>query len=236
MRRRLGRYRAPVVAVAVASALVAVALWPVTTSVGIDFHVTTYRIPLYEKALAFLYRDVELRRVAAAAAAGSSSEEDRAMRLLRWAYENVRPQPAGLPVVDDHVYNIIIRGYGDSDQAADVFATLAGYDGIPATLVFARRADGSVVYPFAYAYVDGDWRVFDVRGGQVLLDGASAASLDRLRRDPSITRGLASPPEVGAISYPEIVALLPDVPERLRADDQMPLSRLAREVRSLFGR
>ncbi|MBM4419992.1 MAG: hypothetical protein FJ034_00090 [Chloroflexi bacterium] len=232
------RYRRLAVVIAAAAVLVVVASLPTTTSVGVDFKVSTYQIPLYEKAIMFVSRDLQLRRVASQAVAGAGeSQEDRALSILRWVHGNVRPQPPGLPVVDDHTLNVVIRGYGNSDQAADVFATLVGYQGISGALAFARRPDGGVVHAVAYAQVDGDWRVFDVRGGFPLRDGAGRlASLDQLRAFPELTRTLASPEGAGGIAYPEIVKLLPNPPGASRSDDQTPFGRLLAELGRLTRR
>lgn len=221
-----------------ALALLLIANLPTSTSVGGDFVVTTHQIPLYEKAIAFVDRDIQLRRISGTAVAGSASEGDRVERLLRWAHDNVRPQPASLPVVDDHIWNIIVRGYGNADQAADVFATLAGYQGIPATLIFPRRADGSPVYAVAYAYVGGGWRVYDVRGGFALrMPDGRLATVDEARADPAVTGGLpVAQGGAGGLTYTQIAALLPPVPERLRPYDQMPLLRVWQELTALFRR
>ena len=225
------------IAAGAALALLLIANLPASTSVGVDFVVTTHQIPLYEKAIAFVDRDIQLRRVSATAVAGATTEADRVDRLLRWAHDNVRPQPAGLPVIDDHTWNIIVRGYGNSDQAADVFATLAGYQGIPATLIFPRLADGTPVYAVAYAYVDGGWRVYDVRLGFALrMPDGRLATVDEARGDPAVTRGLPAPGGSGGLTYSQIAAFLPPVPERLRPYDQMPLLRLWQELTALLRR
>ena len=56
----------------------------------------------------------------------------RVLAVFDWTARRIQPTPEGWPVVDDHILNIIIRGYGMTDQRADVFATLTTYAGVPA--------------------------------------------------------------------------------------------------------
>ena len=62
------------------------------------------------------------------------------MEIFIWTCENIRKQPDGLPVIDDHVWHIIIRGYGEPDQSSDVFTTLCNYAGIRAFYALASYA------------------------------------------------------------------------------------------------
>lgn len=232
MRDRLRAARGWLV-LAAAMIVLAVLSLPTTTSIGVNYVETTQKLPLYQKALAFVDRDIQTRRVAASVVAGlPQSDEERAMGILAWSHENIRPRPAGFPAMDDHIYYTIVRGYGDADQAADVFATIADYAGIPATLVPVYGAQGNLLYAFAYAFVAGDWRVYDVRAGTVIRDRAGKlASVSQLRTDPDIGRGVPRPAEAVA-DYTELFKRLPEPhgPDDSRAADQRLLSRLWREI------
>ena len=232
VRGLVARYRAWVIVAAVVLALGVLNL-PTTTSIGVNYVETTQRLPLYQKALAFVDRDIQTRRVAATVVAGlPPSEGARALGILAWAHQNVRPRPAGFPAVDDHIFHTIVRGYGDVDQAADVFATIADYAGIPATLIPVYNANGNLLYAFAYAFVDGDWRVFDVRAGTVIRDRTGElASVSQLRADAELGRGLPMPAESG-VDYTELFKRLPEplAPDDSRAADQRPFNRLWREI------
>lgn len=72
----LARPRWPFLAAMVV--VIVVAELPVTTSIGVDYVVTTRRIPLYEKVIAFVTRDAELRSVAERAVGDSVGDEARA--------------------------------------------------------------------------------------------------------------------------------------------------------------
>lgn len=112
--------------------IIAVFSWPVTTRYGVDYRWSSRQIPLGEKGLDFLHRDFETRRLVREVTEGASGDEEKLKRITAWVSANVRPVPPGFPVVDDHIQNVWIRGYGTSDQRAEVFALLASYSGFSA--------------------------------------------------------------------------------------------------------
>ncbi len=219
----------------VATALLAlVGHLPTTTRILVDYQPQSYTLPLYAKAMEFVSRDVEMRGVAERVAGAIPDSEGRASALLDWTHEHVRPVPAGFPVVDDHPYNIVVRGYGTYDQAADVFANLCAYVGIPGGLVFSRDERGGALYAFAVEQIGGAPRVFDVREGRALRDrDGRLASLDGLRSDPALLPDLPPPAEAHGVSYSRLLARLDSGPHR-DPYDQMLLSRPLNALRKLF--
>lgn len=138
-RGRSSRVRRAAALLAVAAGAWVALQWPVHTTQGINFHVTASRLPLYMKLLRFVARDAEYRLLAADVTRGSRDEEEKLLRLLRWVRTHIQARiPEGMPIVDDHVWHIIIRGYGAPDQLADVLATLCVYAGLPADLLMLR--------------------------------------------------------------------------------------------------
>ena len=116
-----------------AVAVTVVAAWPVTTRYGVDYQVSTRRMTLFEKAVDFLSRDLQGRRIARDVVGDAADPEARLIRIFTWTIAHVQPAPSGFPVVDDHVLHIMIRGYGAPDQQAEVLALLASYSGFRAT-------------------------------------------------------------------------------------------------------
>ncbi|MCS5607230.1 MAG: hypothetical protein NZ936_16690, partial [Alphaproteobacteria bacterium] len=81
---------------AIITSLVIVARWPVTTSIGIDYRVTIKRLTLFEKAVAFVSRDLEMRRLMREIAGIGGTPEQRLLRMYEWVDVNVHPVPPGL--------------------------------------------------------------------------------------------------------------------------------------------
>jgi hypothetical protein len=209
--------------------LVGIALMPVQTRQGVNYQVTSRRVPLYEKALGFALRDAEYRRVAREITRGLSGEEARAMALFEWTRTHIRPTPSGWPVVDDHILHIMIRGYGEPDQQADVFTTLAAYRGLPAFWKIIRADEGAGKLVLSFVKIEGHWTTWDVHQGVVFRNAAGAlAAVEELAHQPELVR----PHE------PYVAQALArfSVPEILRARQQMPIPRLWFELTCAWRR
>lgn len=210
---------------------------PSTTASGVNYVVRTKDVPLYRKLIAFIDRDLEMRALANDITAGTPTGVEKAEALMAWVHTNIRPVPVGQPIVDDHPWHVVVRGYGTFDQAADVFAILATYAGLPGGLVFSRDADDRPVYGFAIVRIDGAWRAFDPREGLAFKTASGAlARLDDLREDPSLTASLRAPREGSGHPYPILFRGLDPLPDRLRAYDQQLLPRIGRELERWLGR
>lgn len=233
---RVGRLAKVALATVAVVIVVAVANLPTTSQVMVDFVPRTVTQPLYAKAIAFIDRDIQMRLLAASVVGDARDDHDRVDRILTWTRQSIRPTPAGMAVVDDHPYHIIVRGYGEPDQAADVLANLAGYAGIPGGLVFSRAPDGSALYSFAVLEVDGSTEIVDVREGRILSDrDGRIRSVDQLKADPALLDWLPAPSAAHGVTYRVLIERLETAPHR-SPSDQMPWSRLLREVRRIIDR
>ncbi len=202
----------------------AVLSMPVTTRQGVDFSVSTYRIPLYLKAISFIDRNLEYRRLAHHLTSGMTTDQDKVLALFTWTRDHIRPTPPGLPVVDDHIWHIIIRGYGEADQVADVFTTIATYAGIPAFWEVVELPAGPGKLVLSFAKVEGRWAMFDVVGGVAFAD-PQGRLLD--------AQELLTHPEALGAPYREYIEHLQrlEIPAVLRAQKQMPWPRFVYEVK-----
>ena len=171
--------------------IVVLARWPVQTRQGVDFAVSTSTLPLYVKALEFVQRDAGYRRLALGIAGDRTSGEARTLAVFEWTRENIRDTPEGFPIVDDHVWHIIVRGYGEDDQKADVFTTLATYAGAPS--YWALSTDASHELPLSFSWIDRRWIVFDVANGLAFRNARGGlAAAEEIAADPQIVAGLAA--------------------------------------------
>ncbi len=132
-----------------------------TTKQGINADVKEIKIPLYLKSLDFMDRDLNYRWTVRNIVNKHMSDEQKADVIFQWTIQRIARQPEGLPVIDDHVWHIIVRGYGIADQMADVFATLCNYAGCKAFILLLKRHDGTRVYPFGAIYFNGAWHICD---------------------------------------------------------------------------
>ncbi len=215
-----------------------IAHWPVSTKQGINYRVRTLRMPLYIKVIEFLDRDYHYRCLAREITAGVESDAARAEAILRWMRERLYAGiPTGLPVMDDHVWHIIVRGYGGDDQLVDVFTTLASYAGVEAAAVHRLRPDdGEAGIAMALVRLNGRWVPVDPYRGFWFTDERGVpADIEAIRRDPSIVARVAGSIEVGGVPYARYVeAVAPPQTgsdSLLRSGRQMPWRRFWIEVR-----
>ena len=151
--------------VSILSAVLFVLNIEVTTRQGIDYELAVKKIPLYLKTLDFLDRHYNYKFLTRGILSGEVSDEGKAVKLLAWTRNNIRRNPPGLPVVDDHVWHIIVRGYGVNDQYQDVFSTLCNYAGLDAFFGQLYSDDRSCVKILSFVKLKGGWSVFDAYDG-----------------------------------------------------------------------
>ena len=214
-----------------------VATWPVETRRGVNFVVSTYTMPLYLKVFEFIDRSAHYARLANTITEGLRSDRAKVDKLFQWTVQNIQPTPDGWPVVDDHILNIIIRGYGLADQRADVFTTLATYAGVSSFWAsLPKHSDAQILLSFVL--IDGRWVVADVANGlQFLNSDGELATLKELLAQPAQIEMYAAELRVKGVPYTKVFGglIMPKPPSPLRAELQMPLTRLIHEARTTLN-
>ena len=213
--------------------LAALSGWPVTTRQGVNGVVTVQRIPLWVKAAEFLVRDYRYRQLVGQILKGraQASDQERVMAIFHWTTDRLRHWPRGWPLIDDHVYSIIVRGYGTADQFADVFTTLCAYAGVPATLVKLMSADRASWY-MGGVRLEGHWCVFDPYWGVYFehSDGRPV-TWQALIDDPTLLVSTRRGPSASPMDYAALLrGSLAINPNALRPYAQMPWLRLFQEL------
>lgn len=230
-RRPLTRWVALVLAL---TACWAALQWPVTTRQGIDGHVSTQTIPLSIKLVRFWYRDLEYRALTRSITRGLSDDEAKLLALFDWVRAHVhRGTPPALAVVDDHVWHIIVRGYGEPDQLADVLATLCAYAGLPAQAVAVGPPGQGLIHSLTMVRLDDRWYPVDAYYGVLPREpGGRLLSRDELMADPALVRRAVPPLTVHGIEYAQLYAWLPALHDesRLRPYCHMPWRRAWSEL------
>jgi len=130
------------------------------TRQGINGKVSEISLPLYLKLLSFYDRHLHYQWLLDRIVSKKDENPQKVKKIFEWVGAHIHDQPEKLPVVDDHPWNIVIRGYGISDQHADVFCTLCNYAGIPALFVSVGDGSGSKIYLAAVKW-EGCGRICD---------------------------------------------------------------------------
>ena len=137
----------------------------VTTKQGVNYEVHVLKIPLYLKLLDFFDRHYNYELLAKKIVSGAVSDEDKAMKILEWTCKSIKYNPKELPVMDDHVWHIIVRGYGGDDQFQDVFTTLCNYANLNAFFYKVYSETGTGRKPLSFVRLGDRWAIFDVYSG-----------------------------------------------------------------------
>ena len=136
-----------------------------TTRVGADYKVQTLKIPLYLKILNFFDRHFNYQWLTGRIIGDLNRDEEKAIKLLSWAFNHIKQQPKSLPVMDEHVWSVIVRGYGVGDNFHDVFTTLCNYADMDAFFIYVRSKKGGSEGPMSLVRINGSWAVFDPYNG-----------------------------------------------------------------------
>lgn len=218
-------------AVALVIAVAVIAFWPAETRVAVDYQPTVQRIHFYEKALHFLSRDRQTRRQVEQIVTAAASDEANLLRIFEWVRENVRDVPAGFPIVDDHPFHIIVRGYGAADQQSEAFSLLASYAGFRAATMLVP----STAYPLATVELEDRQYVFDVPRGLAFVDGSGRLiDLETLLADRNRLRQALGDADLDPNAYHATLAEFARLAVNTdRMEMQKPLGRLWYELTHL---
>lgn len=203
----------------------------------VDYRCRAITMPLYLKLLDFFDRHYNYRHLVKSITKGANTEEEKIMKLFIWTHHNIRRLPKDLPVMDDHVWYTIVRGYGVNDQFSDVFTTLCNYSGIEAFFFTVSTIDKKESFPFAFVKVDKKWVIFDPYHGIYFINNSGGfVDLGDLKSNNWRLRGLEKEAQ-GSLDYPALFANLGDIGNigLTRSNIQSPLNRLRFEIKRRLG-
>ncbi|MBI4620222.1 MAG: transglutaminase domain-containing protein [Desulfobacterales bacterium] len=210
----------------------------VSTRQGVNYVVNERTIPLYIKTFNFFHRHFEHKRLTKDIIRGSEADEEKVLAIFDWTVKNIKKVPSGMPIIDDHVLNIIIRGYGTSDQSADVFTTLCVYAGIPAAMYKISPKNSDTYTVISIVNLRGRNLVFDTYLGNYFRNTkGQIASIRDIIETPSLVSQAKNQPIIKGIAYTKYYEGLKPIKEfqTPRGELQMPLRRLVYEIRRKFG-
>jgi hypothetical protein len=133
------------------------------TQQGINYEVTSIKIPLYLKLHNFFDRHLNYQWTVDKIVNDRMTDQQKAEAIFTWTIQHIVRQPPQLPIIDDHPWHIIVRGYGVEDQMADVFAVLSNYAGLKSFILRCDGIDGSDpgYISLGAVFFDGAWHLCD---------------------------------------------------------------------------
>ncbi len=216
--------------------------WETSIDQGREFVYQSHQVSLYDKAIAFYYRDREYRRLVRNIVTSEQSPEEAVLALLTWTKKNIRPKPETFPRIDDHPLNIIIRGYGYGEQPVDVFCVLSTYAGYPCQMLYVSWHGpqgkegfiaGAVNIRDRWVYIDVLHNVYFYTPGKERL----ADLHDLLAQVDELIPNRFPLPKLQGVPYKSFLASVKPIEHLpyVRGHLQMPLRRLLYEVKLRLG-
>lgn len=204
----------------------------VTTRQGINYEVSTLEIPLYLKVLNFYTRHYNYKWLVGQITGHLKSKNEKIFRLFQWVHEAIKPQPADLPTMDDHPWNVYIRGYGVVDNYHDLFSTLCNYIGVDSyySIILNESKDKGVY--LSLVWLEKGWVFFDPYNGAYFVNqGGSWATSEDIRAGNWKLEKLEGA-DVTESLYRPFLEALPDIGDigLRRSNSQSPLNRLILQI------
>lgn len=197
---------------------------------GRDFVVSPVKMSLYMKIIDFWTRYNHHKLLVKNITKDCKSDREILEVLFKWTSTNIRPVPHGFPIFDDHVDNIIIRGYGTDDQSADVFTTLITVAGLKGGIYLTKIFPEKYVHAVSIVELNNRLLLFDTYYNLYFLNkDGDIASLDEIRDDIDIVKRVANGFKIeDKYEYVRFFQGLKPVNNLgwTKADMQMPLNRL----------
>ena len=200
----------------------------VYTSQGINYRVSKIELPLYLKVLNFFDRHFNYMWLAKHVTQNLDTKEEKVFKLFQWTHETIQPQPAKLPIMDDHVWNVYVRGYGVSDNYHDLFSTLCNYIEVPGFFLKIEAKGSGNLLGLSFVKIGNDWIVFDpYRGVYFLNKFGEWATLEDINEHNWKLAKLGSI-EISDSFYRTYFEAMPDIEAvgLTRANIQSPIHRL----------
>ncbi len=142
----------------------------VTYSYGINYNVFQKEIPLYVKLMEFICRDYHYQDIVLSIVGDEKDPHKIIDRLYHYIRENVKINKE-LPIVDDHPYHILVRGYGVEDQFEDIFTILCNYAGLPAYYQQVKlNYQTDIIQYCSFVKIDTEWTLVSVYHDLVFKD------------------------------------------------------------------
>lgn len=167
----------------------------------------------------------------------AKNDEERVLKIFEWTYNNIKKQPETLAVIDDHVWHIIVRGYGVYDQYSDVFSTLCNYSGTDAYFANVFTKDKKQTIILSFVKINKKWRIFDpYRGVYFKNKYGKLADIEEVKNGnyhlERLSNGLRE-----NINYKIFIENLPALTDfgLVRSNTQSPINRLLHKLKEVIS-
>ncbi|MBT5631574.1 MAG: hypothetical protein HOJ13_02480 [Nitrospina sp.] len=205
------------------------------TKQGVNYHVSEIEIPLYLKVLNFYDRHFNYKWLVERLTKNQETKEEKVFRLFQWTHETIQRQPESLPIMDDHVWNVYVRGYGVEDNFHDLFATLCNYIEVDGAFIRLNSKNSKIQLGMSVIKLEKGWVLFDpYRGGYFLNKLGTWATIEDINQNNWKLEKLGTT-EISESVYTPYFQNLSSMDDigLVRANIQSPVNRLLKAVQQL---
>ena len=233
------RYLIPTIVILLFLCSIALLNKKVTILQGVHGKVSRITLPLYLKVLNFYDSHLNYKWLANQITGHLDTKEDKILRLFHWTYETIKPQPESLPVMDSHVWDVYIRGYGNSANFHDLFSTLCNYIGADAFFTTLDSKDTDSNLDLSFVRIKRGWVMFDPYNGIYFRNNTGdLTTIEEMNEQGWHIVKLAQT-DISEAYYKKYFENLPNIEKigsrLLRANTQSPINRLRFQLHRWFS-
>jgi hypothetical protein len=138
-----------------------------TRSIGINYKVTEYQIPIYLKIFDFYNRHYNYKYLVKNINKNTNNEKEVILNTTKWIKNNIKKIPKGVDVVDNHALTIFERRLGTDDQFSDLLSVLLVYSNIDS---FFIKKHNKIWNPLTFFKFNDYWSILDPYHGVLFVN------------------------------------------------------------------
>jgi len=138
-----------------------------TQTIGVNYSVTEYEIPLYLKLYNFYGRHLNYDYLVSEITKNSNNDRDKVINISKWVNNNIKKLPKGVEIIDSHPLTIVERRLGNKEQFSDLLSVLLVYAGIDSFFWVNENNHKEVLTLFK---VGGYWSIIDPYYGVLFMN------------------------------------------------------------------
>jgi len=138
-----------------------------TQTIGVNYSVTEYEIPLYLKLYNFYGRHLNYDHLVSEITKNSNNDQDKVINISKWINSNIKKLPKNVDIIDSHPLTIVERRLGKKGQFSDLLSVLLVYADIDA---FLWSDKNNYEYVLTSYKVNGQWSIIDPYYGLLFIN------------------------------------------------------------------
>jgi len=129
-----------------------------TRSIGINYKVMEYKIPIYLKVMDFYNRHYNYKYLVNNINNKIYDKKNIILNTTKWIKDNIKKTPEGVDTIDYHPLTIVQRRLGKGDQFNDLLSVLLVYANVDS---FYYLSSNNISHSLTFFKIDNYWSIID---------------------------------------------------------------------------